>query len=63
MLGNWEKRYVVIKRNGIYSYRNSSQDEPHSFYINNESIKYMWTRFEKIESFLIIKIKHGLYKT
>lgn len=63
VLGNWETRFVVIKKDGIYSYKDCNTQAPHSFYINNSNIKYIWTRFDIHEKFLVIKIKHGVYKT
>lgn len=54
---------MVVKKDGIYSYKNSMQEENYSFFINSESVKYIWTRFEKTDGYLIIKIKHGIFKT
>lgn len=54
---------MVVRKNGIYSYKNSSQEENYSFCIASDSIKYIWTRFEKIDDFLVVKVKHGIFKT
>jgi hypothetical protein len=61
--GKWEQRFVVIKKNGIFSYRDSCVRESYSFHISNDSIKYLWTRFDFIGNSLIIKVKHGMTKT
>lgn len=45
VLGNWETRFVVVKKDGIYSYKDSMQEASYSFEISSESIKYIWTRF------------------
>ena len=63
-LGVWSQRYVVIKSEGIYSYRDENKEENYSFFISKSNVKYMWTRLELTSStFLVIKIKHGLLKT
>jgi hypothetical protein len=62
-IGKWEQRFVVIKKNGIFSYRNSCIKESYSFHISNDSIKYLWTRFDFVSNSLIIKVKHGVTKT
>lgn len=61
--GAWSQRYVVIKQEGIYSYRDETKEDSHSYFIEKPSIKYIWTRLEITSKFLIIKIKHGITKT
>ena len=58
----WVERYVAIKESGIYSYH-SSLDTNHTFFIPAGSIKYIWTRFDFIHSYLIVKIKYKFTQT
>ena len=58
---NWEKRYIVINKDGLFSYRNLT--EPPSFVIFARDAKYLWTRFSIVEDCLIVKIKHGWSQT
>lgn len=62
-MGNWESRFIVIKADGIYSYVDNKTAKPHTFEIQAETIKYIWTRFNFHEGFLIVKVKHGITKT
>lgn len=59
----WKQRYVVIKKEGIYSYRSHNREQNHSFFIPRANIKYIWTRLDFIHKFLVLKVKHGIYQT
>lgn len=61
MLGKWEERFIVINKEGIYSYKKFN--EKHSMYIPNGQIREIWTRFEIIENMLIVKMEYGGTKT
>lgn len=63
ILGNWESRFIVIKTDGIYSYLDNNTAKTHTFEIPSETVKYIWTRFNFHQGFLIIKVKHGISKT
>ena len=45
IMGKWVKRFIVVKHNGIFSYKNPHLPENPSFSIHQKSIKYIWTRF------------------
>ena len=59
----WDERYVVIKNDGLYSYKSSKKIEKHSFFIPKQSIKHIETNFEVLKDFLILKIKYGFNTT
>ena len=43
VLGNWEERFILINKEGIFSYKKFNQK--HSMFIAAGSINEMWTRF------------------
>ena len=61
VLGKWEERFIVINKEGLFSYKKFN--EKHSWSIPSGGIKEMWTRFEVQDNLLIIKIHHGSKKT
>lgn len=61
-LGKWERRYIIINKVGLYSFKDITDPEP-SFVIYGTSIKYIWTRFEVELRDLIVKVKHGNSQT
>jgi hypothetical protein len=44
VLGKWEERFIVINKEGIYSYKKFH--EKHTIHIAVGSIKEMWTRLD-----------------
>ena len=43
VLGKWDERLIVIKNDGLYSYK--SWNEKHTMFISRYSVKEIWTRF------------------
>ncbi len=60
-LGNWELRFVVMNDEGLFYFKNPTDN--HSFSIKANSAKYLWTRFDIVNDRLVIKIKHGMEQT
>jgi len=58
---NWEKRYVLINNEGLFSYKNPK--ESYSFWIPVTQIEELWTNFELYENNLVVKVKHKGEKT
>ena len=54
---------MVVKKEGILSYRDGESVGGHTFEIKKESVKYIWTRLELLQKWLIVKIKWGVHQT
>lgn len=57
----WEKRFILINNEGLFSYKNPK--ESYTVSIPASSIEELWTNFELFGSQLIIKVKHKGDKT
>lgn len=62
IFGKWERRFVIINRSGLYSFKDQTEIKP-SFSIKAEDMKYMWTRFDVEMGDLVIKVMYGSTKT
>ena len=60
-LGKWSKRWLIVRHDGLHSYNTDNHKE--TFFIQSETIKYIWTRFETVNDYFVLKIKHGVRKT
>ena len=44
VLGKWQERFVVINRDGLFSYKGFN--EKYSIHIQDKTIRELWTRFD-----------------
>lgn len=47
----------------MFSYKSAGKKEDHSFSIDRESIEYIWTWFDLVDNYLVVKLKHGMKQT
>lgn len=53
----------MLNSEGVFSYKSGLKKEDYSFFIDRRSIEYLWSRFDMIDNYLIVKIKHGMKQT
>lgn len=61
IIGTWEERYVIIKPEGLYSYR-ILKSKP-TMFISLKEIKEVQTQFEIYKELLVIKLIYNNTKT
>ena len=59
----WNERYIVIKKEGLFSYQQPNKEVNHSFFIPSSSVKYAEIDFDFVSEFLVVRIRHHLSKT
>jgi hypothetical protein len=61
IIGAWEERFVIIKPDGLYSYR-SLKSKP-TMFISLKEVKEVQTQFEIYKDLLVVKLVYNTTKT
>lgn len=61
IIGTWEERFVVIKPDGLYSYR-SLKSKP-TMFISLKEMKELQTQFEIYKDLLVVKLVYNTTRT